>query len=237
MQDGQCVKRCSEGWFLPPGSAERNGTCERECRHSILCSIGPAIPLGETVLTFLQAVQATAHPASDPRLPALAVPHLFPRPPAHAHLLALPEQPAPMEHVWPAIPTARTARHPLRHPAPLVRRADLFSVTDGVSSTAQGHLTFRPISPLGATAAATPTPHRPRSNVKHATGPAPHAPVHHLGIAPHVTTDSYFPPEHASMAVILVVGLVASLMVMGSVYLIWWIKPIGDGWALLRYHF
>ena len=29
LQTGQCVKTCSEGFFLPPNSAERNGTCQR----------------------------------------------------------------------------------------------------------------------------------------------------------------------------------------------------------------
>ncbi|KAE8539232.1 hypothetical protein D1P53_004330 [Cryptococcus gattii VGV] len=36
LEDGQCVKRCSDGWFLPEGSATTNGTCQRE--GSAMCS-------------------------------------------------------------------------------------------------------------------------------------------------------------------------------------------------------
>ncbi|XAO27384.1 hypothetical protein I312_106238 [Cryptococcus bacillisporus CA1280] len=29
LEDGQCVKRCNDGWFLPEGSATTNGTCQQ----------------------------------------------------------------------------------------------------------------------------------------------------------------------------------------------------------------
>ncbi|WRT66635.1 uncharacterized protein IL334_003594 [Kwoniella shivajii] len=29
LEDGQCIKKCNTGWYLPEGSAGKNGTCER----------------------------------------------------------------------------------------------------------------------------------------------------------------------------------------------------------------
>jgi hypothetical protein len=34
LQSGQCVGTCSEGFFLLPDTAERNGTCQRKCSLS-----------------------------------------------------------------------------------------------------------------------------------------------------------------------------------------------------------
>jgi hypothetical protein len=35
LESGICVRTCSEGFFLPTGTAKKNGTCQRELNCSL----------------------------------------------------------------------------------------------------------------------------------------------------------------------------------------------------------
>jgi len=126
LESGKCVKTCSDGFFLPPGTAEKNGTCQRKLILLLLERKADE-----------QDVTTPVYSASHPLRLAPAAPTIpLHRPgnvcrPAHSNHSpsTVPASPARL-HAVPA-PTHSIVEHVL--PAPPI---DLFYTTRNASRTA-----------------------------------------------------------------------------------------------------